>query len=216
MNTRCVSILLTLGAATAANAQSNVDPARPFAFGENIGFINFRAAGAPVGAQGVRLSATFLSGFAFSENVGFINFGDGSPVAGDSYGNLNGLDFGVNRLLNDELAGLAYGENIGWINFGGGRLASTPRPARFDSATRRLRGFAWAENVGWINLDDANLFVAFNLCPCDWNQDGSLNSQDFFDFLTSFFMNEADINADGITNSQDFFDFLSCFFAGCN
>jgi glucose/arabinose dehydrogenase len=49
-------------------------------------------------------------------------------------------------------------------------------------------------------------------CACDWNTDFVLNSQDFFDFLTSFFANEGDFNQDGSTNSQDFFDFLSCFF----
>jgi glucose/arabinose dehydrogenase len=55
-------------------------------------------------------------------------------------------------------------------------------------------------------------------CPCDWNQDFTLNSQDFFDFLTDFFVNEGDYNEDGMTTSQDFFDFLTCFFeppAGC-
>lgn len=55
-------------------------------------------------------------------------------------------------------------------------------------------------------------------CPCNWNNDAEVTSQDFFDFLTSFFDGNADINADGITSSQDFFDFLACFFAppiGC-
>ncbi len=57
-----------------------------------------------------------------------------------------------------------------------------------------------------------------NPCPCNWNMDGALNSQDFFDFLTAFFASNADINMDGFTNSQDFFDFLTCLFAppaGC-
>jgi hypothetical protein len=53
------------------------------------------------------------------------------------------------------------------------------------------------------------------VCACDWNHDHILNSQDFFDFVTSFFAGSADFNNDNITNSQDFFDFLNCFFAGC-
>lgn len=51
--------------------------------------------------------------------------------------------------------------------------------------------------------------------PADWNHDGQVNSQDFFDFLGAFFASNADFNHDGVTNSQDFFDFMNCFFGGC-
>ncbi len=53
------------------------------------------------------------------------------------------------------------------------------------------------------------------ICPADFNCDGAVNSQDFFDFLSAFFAGNADFNHDGATNSQDFFDFLAAFFAGC-
>ncbi|MBC7772582.1 MAG: hypothetical protein H7210_08830 [Pyrinomonadaceae bacterium] len=53
------------------------------------------------------------------------------------------------------------------------------------------------------------------VCPADFNSDGVVGSQDFFDFIAAFFSSDADFNADGSTTSQDFFDFLAAFFAGC-
>ncbi len=205
-------------APSSAVAQTNVQAAHQNAWGENIGFLDWRDAGSPVGSRGAHLHRSYFSGFVWCENAGYLNLGDGTPgsPSGSSYANTAGTDFGVNyNPVTGALSGYAWGENIGWVNFSGGASASPSRPARFDAGARRLRGCAWGENIGWINLDDAIVYVGINHCPCDWNDDAVLNSQDFFDFLSSFFSAEADFNASGATNSQDFFDFLSCFFVGC-
>ncbi len=59
--------------------------------------------------------------------------------------------------------------------------------------------------------------ASLTLCPADYNCDGFVNSQDFFDFIAAFFALSlaSDFNSDGVINSQDYFDFLSAFFAGC-
>lgn len=77
----------------------------------------------------------------------------------------------------------------------------------------RVGGYQGATGEGAIT-------IRCNPCPCDFNGDSFLNSQDFFDFLSCLFGtgcpigSSADINSDGFVNSQDFFDFITCFFAG--
>ena len=187
-------------------AQSNIDPVNKHAWGENLGWTNWRDADA--GAQGVVVGLNFLSGFAWAENVGWINFGDGSPAAGGAYGNVDGSDFGVNVLFDSSLDGLAWGENIGWINFG-----TTPaigaQGARVQGG--RLRGFAWAENAGWINLDltGATRFVELN-CPADFNNDGVVNGADLATLLVNWngIGGLPDLNGDGVINGADLANLL--------
>lgn len=178
-----------------AMAQPNIDPTNKRAWGENVGWTNWRDAGDPPGSQGVLVGGTFLSGFIWCENVGWINVGNGGgPYANDL---ADASTFGINVAADGTLSGLAWGENIGWINFGGVvGLDDLPQPAMIECADppteplSRLIGLVWGENVGWINLDDATHYVSVDAATtpidCDMNHDGVANGMDIqvlIDFL---------------------------------
>jgi hypothetical protein len=211
---------------TAVLAQSNIDPAAKRAWGENIGWTNWRDAGSPAGAAGARLHDAYLSGFVWSENVGWINLGDGAPANGAAYANLNGADCGVNvDPATGMLSGVAWGENIGWINFSVN--AGDPLLAPGFDCDGRLWGMVWGENVGWINLGaiDAGKFVALDDAtrphPCDMNHDGWADGDDIQRFvdiiLTGGDLTWQDVCAgdvqpspDGDVTAADLAEFVDC------
>ncbi len=220
-------LLPILALAPATLAQTNISPSDKFAWSENCGWLNFRDAGTPAGAQGVRLHADHLSGFIWGENLGWINVGNG----GGPYANTNNTNFGVNRnTANGFLTGYAWSENAGWINFNGGNLASPRNPARFDAAASRFRGYAWGENIGWINLDDATHFVGLP-CVADVDDgtgtgtpDGGVTIDDLLYYLNIFNLGSiaADVDdgsgtgtQDGGVTIDDLLYFLTRFNAGC-
>lgn len=221
--------LIALGALAAGawGEPSNINSAKRFCWGENIGYLNWRDAGAPPGSQGAVVGTHILSGFVWGENVGWINLGDGTPASGNFYGNTDGADSGVNIDSSNNLYGLAWGENIGWINFDT-RDALMPfgQQARVDRSDKRLRGFAWGENVGWINLDDPSTFVSFS-CAADFNASGQLTIDDLFVFLNAWFNTcsgqtgapcngvSADFDRSGGVTIDDLFLYLNAWFAGC-
>jgi hypothetical protein len=51
----------------------------------------------------------------------------------------------------------------------------------------------------------------------DFNADGILNSQDFFDFVNAFFQEllEADFDESGTIDSADFLTYLETYFGEC-
>lgn len=103
-------------------------------------------------------------------------------------------------------ATIGTGEDVYWrdVNSDG---HYDPDEARFFGGVPTLANF-------FIALDGT---IVTPICPCDFNDDHFVNSQDFFDFIVAFFelTPAADFNGDGFINSQDFFDFLGCFFEGC-
>lgn len=186
--------------ATTLLGASNIDPAHTFAWQENCGWLNWRAVGdgsslqhsrvleLTGGAQGVRATATFLSGFAWAENIGWINLGNGTPPDGVHYVNDAGdsSSFGVNvDPETGDLFGLAWGENVGWINFDT-RTALGPhlQQAQLDLCENTLLGYAWGENIGWINLNDTTRFIALgpDCAPSDVACDGVIALVDYATF----------------------------------
>lgn len=217
----CRVLMACLCVSVASANPLSVDSERKWSWGENVGFMNWRDAGSPVGAQGAMLFPDVLAGYVWCENIGYVNLGDGSPANGMAYSNTSGVDHGVNIAPDGRLSGLAWGENVGWINFDTfAVLAGQGLHARFDRSALRLMGYAWAENIGWVNLNDAQHYVAFN-CPADFNADGFLDFFDFDDFVTCFESGvcppgrSADIDGDGFVDFFDFDEFIAAFEAGC-
>jgi hypothetical protein len=122
-------MLFMLAALASDRAFASNIAAGSFAWGENIGWINF----SPSQGPGVTVTDSAITGYAWGENIGWINF---SPTDGGVINNSEG-----------NLSGYAWGENVGWINF-----APTGAGVKIDPATGVFSGYAWGENIGWVNF----------------------------------------------------------------
>jgi trimeric autotransporter adhesin len=111
--------------------------------------------------------------------------------------------------------GMGIDWDLGGVQHGSAVLAMTEfddgrGPALLVAGEFHLAGDHAVQNiVSWECAEPS--------CRADFNADGMVNSQDFFDFVDAFFtgLPSADFNADALINSQDFFDFLAAFFNGC-
>jgi len=95
-----------------------------YAWGENIGWINFGTTNG-----NVHVTDSGLSGYALGENVGWINLDN---VTNDGAGNLSGY---------------AWSENAGWIKF------NPTNDGVVINSSGEFTGSALGENIGWIIFD---------------------------------------------------------------
>lgn len=135
-------VLCLVGVAYAA---TNIDSTNKWAWGTNVGWINF----APTHG-GVTVYSDHLEGYAWGENIGWIRLGTHTGGGTHTYANTTKDNYGVNRDANGNLSGYAWGTNVGWINFNPSDGGVT-----IDPATGSFDGYAWGENVGWIHFKNA-------------------------------------------------------------
>lgn len=163
--TALIGLLLlgTLFFSAAPLSASTVDPAHPYAYAANVGWIQVRGDA----TNGAVIGASYCSGYLWSANCGWISLGNG-PANGWQYSNTSALDWGVNHDGEGRLTGYAYGANIGWITF----EQTQGRPC-IDLRTGNLSGWAWGANVGWVGFSNAQAFVRSTMSPgADTDHDG--------------------------------------------
>jgi hypothetical protein len=203
MKTALLRLLLGTLALT-ATAATTINPANKFAYGANIGWMDWRGDT----SNGAVIGEFVCSGFIYAANVGWIHLGDGMPTNNIRYRNLSVDDFGVNHDGTGNLSGLAYGANIGWINFtnrdGTGATFDGPK---VDLLTGRLSGFVWSANCGWIGLSNSFAFVQTDSIQMGIDSDGDgladaweLQYTNGLPPLTG----GADSDGDGVSNASEY------------
>ncbi len=140
-----VGVALRPGSGQAYAATGNIDPNNKYAWGTNVGWINFSPT-----HGGVTVYADHLEGYAWGENVGWIRLGSYDGGGAHTYANTSATDYGVNRDGDGNLSGYAWGTNVGWIKFD-----PTHGGVTIDPDTGSFDGYAWGENVGWIHFKNA-------------------------------------------------------------
>src|SRR6516164_9428175 len=112
MTKRFLAAVILLCSVGVANAGTTIDASNHYAYGANIGWMDWRGDT----NNGVVIGLRFCSGWIYGANVGWICLGSGAPANGLQYQNNSAADYGVNVDPSGNLRGYAYGANIGWIN----------------------------------------------------------------------------------------------------
>lgn len=128
----------------ASTSDGTINSTDKFAWGENIGWINFGTS-----EGNVHITDAGMTGYAWGENVGWISLNCSNT------GSCGTVSYGVTNVGNGNLSGYAWGENVGWISF---NCLNTSSCSTVDYGIRvrqtgEFRGYAWGENIGWISFN---------------------------------------------------------------
>lgn len=179
-----------------ALAATTINPVNRFAYGANLGWINWRGDG----ANGAVIGEYVCSGYIYGANFGWINLGSGAPANGIQYQNLSAADFGVNQDGLGNLRGYAWGANIGWIRF-----ENTGAP-KVDLKTGKMSGSIYSANCGWISL--SNVFAQVQtdtIAPgLDVGANGLPDAWELSHFGHTGVDPNADADGDGHSNRQEY------------
>ncbi len=167
--------LLSIGGANYCYAATSGTISTPtpdyYAYGENIGWINFSPT-----TGSVVVANNGLTGYAWSENAGWIKLGNDN---GPPYSNSSSTDWGISN-NSGKLSGYAYAENLGWINFDP-QYGGHDYGVNIDSSGN-FSGYAWGENTGWISFNCSNANSCANNGGYDyevltnWHPTGTLST----------------------------------------
>jgi hypothetical protein len=187
--------LFLLEAPCLVRASTTINGANHYAYGANIGWMDWRGDV----ANGAVIGEYVCSGYIYAANVGWINLGNGSPINGIYYQNLSANDFGVNQDGLGNLRGYAYGANIGWINF-----ENTGAP-KVDLITGNLSGYVWSANCGWIGLSNVFAVVQTDIiAPGAMDVNGLPIAWELLNFGHTGVDPNADPDGDGMSNLQEY------------
>ena len=177
-------------------ALTTIDPANHYAYGANLGWVDWRGDG----SRGAVVGEYVCFGKIYSANVGWINLGNGAPANGIYYQNLSAADFGVNQDGLGNLRGYAWGANIGWVNF---ENSGAPQ---VNLRTGIFSGYAYSANCGWISLSNAFAYVQTDLIApgLDSTGDGIPDAWALQNFGTVNIDPNADPDKDGMSNFEEY------------
>lgn len=142
-----ILVALILAAFPSAVFATGIVSGSEFAWGENIGWLNW---GTPEG--NVDVGTTELTGYVWGENVGWVSLNCSNT---SSCGTVN---YKVTR-SGGTISGYAWGENVGWVSFSCANTAScgiVNYGVNLDTSTGIFSGYAWGENIGWISMNCSN------------------------------------------------------------